>query len=82
MQTAKTQYPCVNNKEDGMNLQNYNPKKTRCFASVMALALGLSLAVTARAQSSGTINQLFAFTCNSGASSDTCPQGARPDLII
>src|SRR5580698_4256963 len=50
--------------------------------SVMTFVLGLSLAVTARAQRSGTIDQLFAFTCTSGASGETCPQGGRPDLII
>ncbi len=53
-----------------------------CAGSVMTFVLGLSLAVTARAQSSGTINQVFAFTCTNGASGETCPQGARPDLII
>jgi uncharacterized repeat protein (TIGR03803 family) len=48
--------------------------------SAMALVVGLSLAaVTARAQ---TINQLFAFTCTRSTQSDTCPQGARPDIII
>src|SRR5580698_9552 len=50
--------------------------------SVMTFVLGLSLAVTACAQRSGTIDQLFAFTCTSGASGETCPQGGRPDLII
>jgi uncharacterized repeat protein (TIGR03803 family) len=60
-----------------MILQNY--RKTRSFTSVMTLVLGLSLAVTARAQ---TINQLFAFACTRGVSSDTCPQGARPDIIL
>src|SRR5580692_5828370 len=50
--------------------------------SVMTFVLGLSLAVTACAQRSGTIDQLFAFTCTSGVSSDTCPQGGRPNLII
>jgi len=49
---------------------------------LMTFVLGLSLAVTARAQSTGTIDQLFAFTCMSGASGETCPQGGRPDLII
>jgi uncharacterized repeat protein (TIGR03803 family) len=48
----------------------------------MTLVLGLSLAVTARAQSSGTINQLFAFTCAGGSNNDTCPKGARPDIIL
>jgi uncharacterized repeat protein (TIGR03803 family) len=62
-----------------MNLQNYDRKKTRCFTLVMALVLGLSFAGTARAQ---TINQLFAFACTSGVGSDTCPQGARPDIIL
>jgi len=62
-----------------MNIQNYGRKKTRCFASVMALIFGLSLAATAHAQ---TINQLFAFTCTSGVGSATCPQGARPDIIL
>jgi uncharacterized repeat protein (TIGR03803 family) len=62
-----------------MNTQNYDRKKTRCTTPVMALVLGLSLAVTARAQ---TINQLFAFTCTSGISSNRCPQGARPDIIL
>jgi uncharacterized repeat protein (TIGR03803 family) len=61
-----------------MNIRNQDHKKTR-FTSVMALVLGLSLAVTARAQ---TINQLFAFTCTKGVSSDTCPEGARPDIIL
>ena len=50
--------------------------------SAVTFAFGLTLAVTARAQSSGTIDQLFAFTCTSGVSSDTCPQGGRPNLII
>jgi len=53
-----------------------------CAGSVMTFVLGLSLAVTARAQSPGTIDQLFAFTCTNGASGETCPQGGRPDLII
>jgi uncharacterized repeat protein (TIGR03803 family) len=48
----------------------------------MTFVLGLSLAATARAQSSGTIDQLFAFTCTSGVSGETCAQGGRPDLII
>ena len=55
---------------------------SNCTRSVMTFILGLSLAVTARAQSSGTIDQLFAFTCIGGASGETCPQGGRPDLII
>src|SRR5579871_207651 len=50
--------------------------------SAMTFVLGLSLAVTARAQSSGTIDQLFAFTCTPGVSGDKCPQGGRPNLII
>ena len=50
--------------------------------SAMTFVLGLSLAVSAHAQSSGTIDQLFAFTCTTGVSSDTCPQGGRPNLII
>src|SRR5580692_2281303 len=78
MQTTRARYPCVKNEEDGMNIRNQDHKKTR-FTSVMALVLGLSLAVTARAQ---TINQLFAFTCTKGVSSDTCPEGARPDIIL
>src|SRR5579863_9898316 len=53
-----------------------------CTRSLMTFVLGLPLAVTALAQSSGTINQLFAFTCTTGASGETCPQGGRPDLII
>jgi uncharacterized repeat protein (TIGR03803 family) len=65
-----------------MNSQNYVRKKTRSFTSVMILVLGLSLAATANAQSSGTINQMFAFTCTSGSNKDTCPQGARPDIIL
>jgi uncharacterized repeat protein (TIGR03803 family) len=79
MQTAKVGYPCVTKKEDGMNIQNYGRKKTRCFASVMALIFGLSLAATAHAQ---TINQVFAFTCTRGVDGSTCPQGARPDIIL
>jgi uncharacterized repeat protein (TIGR03803 family) len=65
-----------------MNVQDFMRKKNRSFTSVATLVLGLSLAVTARAQSSGTINQLFAFTCTTGTRSDTCPQGARPDIIL
>ena len=65
-----------------MNWQDFVRKKNRSFTSVATLVLSLSLAVTARAQSSGTINQLFAFTCTSGTHSDTCPQGARPDIIL
>jgi hypothetical protein len=50
---------------------------------VMILVLGLSLADTARAQSSETINQLFAFTCSGGIIGvDKCPQGGRPNVII
>jgi uncharacterized repeat protein (TIGR03803 family) len=48
----------------------------------MTFVLGLSLAATARAQSAGTIDQLFAFTCTNGVSGETCPQGGRPDTII
>jgi len=62
-----------------MNSQSSVPRETRSFTSVMIFVFGLSLAVTARAQ---TINQLFAFTCTSGINSDTCPQGARPDIIL
>jgi uncharacterized repeat protein (TIGR03803 family) len=63
-----------------MNSQNYGRKKIRSFTSVMILVLGLPLAaVTAHSQ---TINQLFAFTCTRGTQGDTCPQGARPDIII
>lgn len=65
-----------------MNLPAFLRKKNRSLTSVMTLVLGLSLAVTARAQSSGTINQLFAFTCTGGIHSDTCPQGARPYIIL
>jgi len=54
---------------------------SNCARSVMTFVLGLSLAVTAHAQGSGTIDQLFAFTCISG-SVETCPQGGRPNLII
>jgi len=62
-----------------MILQSYVRKKSLSFTSVMVLVFGLSLAATARAQ---TINQLFAFTCTSSLSSATCPQGARPDIIL
>src|SRR5579862_1689721 len=64
-----------------MNLNKYL-LNSHCIRSVTTVVLGLSLAIAASAQSSGTINQLFAFTCTSGASSDTCPQGGRPNLII
>jgi uncharacterized repeat protein (TIGR03803 family) len=64
-----------------MNRSKYLPH-SHCIRSVTTVVLGLSLAVAASAQSSGTINQLFAFTCTSGASSETCPQGGRPNLII
>jgi uncharacterized repeat protein (TIGR03803 family) len=49
--------------------------------TTLAAILALSLAAAAEAQT-GTINQLFAFTCGGGIGSQTCPQGARPDLII
>jgi len=52
------------------------------FMSFAIVVLGLSLAITARAQSSATIDQLFAFSCTTGVGSDTCPQGARPDIIL
>jgi uncharacterized repeat protein (TIGR03803 family) len=55
---------------------------SNCTKSVMTIVLGLSLAVTTRAQSAGTIEQLFAFTCTNSASGETCPQGGRPDTII
>jgi uncharacterized repeat protein (TIGR03803 family) len=53
-----------------------------CTRLVMTFVIGWSLAVTARAQSSGTIDQLFAFICTGGVSGETCPQGGRPDFII
>jgi uncharacterized repeat protein (TIGR03803 family) len=63
-----------------------NSRKSRFngnrIRSAMTFVLGLSLAVTARAQSSGAIDQLFAFTCTIGTRSGTCPQGARPDIIL
>ncbi|MGA2416394.1 MAG: choice-of-anchor tandem repeat GloVer-containing protein [Candidatus Sulfotelmatobacter sp.] len=65
-----------------MNSQHFVRNKNRSLTSVATLVLGLSLAVTAHAQRSGNINQLFAFTCTSGFHSDTCPQGARPDIIL
>jgi len=52
------------------------------FMSFAIVVLGLSLAITARAQSSATIDQLFAFSCTTGVGSETCPQGARPDIIL
>jgi uncharacterized repeat protein (TIGR03803 family) len=58
-----------------------SPFTSNCARSVMTFVLALSVAVTAHAQSSGTIDQLFAFTCISGGV-ETCPQGGRPDLII
>jgi len=48
----------------------------------MTFVLGLSLSATANAQGSGTIKQLFAFTCTSGVNKETCPQGARPDIVL
>jgi uncharacterized repeat protein (TIGR03803 family) len=64
-----------------MNLRSF--RNNRSLRSVMALVIGLSLALTARAQSSETINQLFAFTCRGGGVGvDKCPQGGRPDVII
>jgi hypothetical protein len=80
MQTVKTGYPCVTNYGE-MNLEDF-VRKNRSLTSFATLILGLSLAVTARAQSSGTIDQLFAFTCTTGTRSDMCPLGARPDLIL
>jgi hypothetical protein len=69
-------------KENVMNSGKplFNNNRIR---SVMILVLGLSLAGTARAQSSGTLNQLFAFTCSGGIiGADKCPQGGRPNVII
>src|SRR5580692_10555341 len=57
-------------------------RNSNCTGSIMTFVLGLSLAVTARAQNSGTIDQLFAFTCTRGLSSESCRQGGRPDVII
>jgi uncharacterized repeat protein (TIGR03803 family) len=65
-----------------VNLADFMRKKNRSLTPVVILVLGMSLAVNARAQSSGTINQLFAFTCTTGIHSDTCPKGARPDIIL
>jgi uncharacterized repeat protein (TIGR03803 family) len=65
-----------------MNLPDFMRKKNRSLTPVAILVLGMSLAVATHAQSSGTINQLFAFTCTTGIHSDTCPQGARPDIIL
>jgi hypothetical protein len=56
-----------------MNLQDF--MRSRCFTSFATIVLGLSLAITARAQNSGTINQLFAFTCTNGSNGETCPEG-------
>ena len=56
--------------------------EARSLKLALGLLLGFSLAATASAQQSGTINQLFAFTCFGGSNNDSCPQGARPDLII
>jgi hypothetical protein len=56
--------------------------KRNCAMKItLAAILGLSLAAAAQAQT-GTINQLFAFTCSGGSNNEKCPQGARPDLII
>jgi uncharacterized repeat protein (TIGR03803 family) len=55
---------------------------SNCIRSAMTVVFGLSLAVAARAQSSETIDQLFAFTCTGGVNGDICPQGGRPNLII
>ncbi len=65
-----------------MKLQDFMRKKNRSLTSVAILVLGLSQAVTARAQSAQTINQLFAFTCTNGSNGETCPKGARPDIIL
>src|SRR5579862_8921019 len=55
---------------------------SNCIRSAVTVVFGLSLAVAAPAQSSGTIDQLFAFPCSGGVSGDICPQGGRPNLII
>jgi uncharacterized repeat protein (TIGR03803 family) len=65
-----------------MHSQNVVRKKTCSLTSVAILVLALSLASTAHAQSSGTINQLFAFTCTGGSNNDKCPEGARPNVIL
>jgi uncharacterized repeat protein (TIGR03803 family) len=49
--------------------------------TTLAAILALSFAAAAQAQT-GTITQLFAFTCSGGISNEKCTQGARPDLII
>ena len=66
----------------GSVISRYSLLNSTRTSWVITFVLGLSLAVTARAQSSGTIDQLFAFTCTTGVTGETCPQGARPDLII
>jgi uncharacterized repeat protein (TIGR03803 family) len=65
-----------------MNSRDFVRKKNRRLTSVAILLLALSLAATAHAQGSGTINQLFAFTCTNVSNGETCPQGARPDIIL
>jgi uncharacterized repeat protein (TIGR03803 family) len=53
----------------------------RVLTLALGLLLGLSPTIAAHAET-GSINQLFAFTCFGGSNNDKCPQGARPDAII
>jgi uncharacterized repeat protein (TIGR03803 family) len=48
----------------------------------LALVIGVSLTTFAHAGNQGTITQLFAFPCFGGSNNDTCPKGARPDVLI
>jgi len=67
-------------------VQNSAFSKNRALAQhrILTLALGLllgsSLAVPASAQGSGTINQLFTFTCKSNTNS--CPDGSNSNPLI
>jgi hypothetical protein len=54
-------------------------KKELILKPIIAL-LGLCLATVAHAQSL-TLNQIFAFTCQTGLN-DTCPDGARPSTLL
>jgi uncharacterized repeat protein (TIGR03803 family) len=65
-----------------MNLADFVHNKNRSLTPLAILVLGLSLSTIANAQGSGTIHQLFAFSCSTGINSEMCAQGARPDIIL
>jgi len=50
------------------------------FKFALSLLFGLLMATSAQAQT-GSINQLFAFTCFEDNNNDKCPQGLRQQFL-